>query len=161
MSKIQDEGAWLEKAGEFPSRLGVTFPLFPEARQFYEKGPPFFYKFLPFWVANMANRLWILAIPLVTLFIPLVKLALPTYRWRIRRKIAGKYRVLMALDGKIADGTIEKTLDADIAPLLQYEDELAHLSVPIMFAGDFYSLRGHVRYLRGRLEEIQAKQKPG
>jgi len=159
--EIQDEGAWLEKAGEFPSRLGVTFSLLPEARQFYEKGPPFFYKFLPFWVANMANRLWILAIPLVTLFIPLVKLALPTYRWRIRRKIAGKYRVLMAMDGKIADGTIEKTLEADIAQLLQYEDELAHLSVPIMFAGDYYSLRGHVRYLRGRLEEIQAKQKPG
>ena len=157
--EIQAEGAWLEKAGEFPSKTGVTFPLLPEARQFLEKGPSFFYKFLPFWAANTANRLWIMAIPLITLVIPSVKMALPTYRWRIRRKIAVRYRLLMAIDDKIADGTIGKTLEADIARLREYEDELARLSVPVMFAGDFYALRVHVRYLRSRLEEIKGNPK--
>ena len=146
----------LEKAGEFPSKQGVTFPLLPEAKQFLEKGPSFFYKVLPFWVASMINRLWIMIIPLVTLLIPSVKLALPTYRWRVRRKIASRYRVLMAIDDKIIDGTVAKTIETDIARLLEYEDELARMSVPIMFAGDYYSLRSHVRYLRGRLEEIKA-----
>jgi uncharacterized protein len=156
--EIQAEGGWLEKAGEFPSKQGVTFPLLPEAKQFLEKGPSFFYKFLPFWAANWANRLWIMAIPLVTLLIPTVKMALPTYRWRMRRKIATRYRALMAIDEKILAGTIGQTLDADIAQLIKYEDELPRLSVPIMFARDFYALRLHVRYLRGRLEEIKANQ---
>ncbi|CAK0780895.1 putative TRAP-type uncharacterized transport system, substrate-binding protein [Gammaproteobacteria bacterium] len=155
--ELREHSGWLEKAGEFPAKQGVTFPLLPEAEQFYEKGPSFFYKFLPFWVANMANRLWIMAIPLVTLAIPLLKLVLPTYRWRIRRKIATKYRLLMEIDERIAKGNVTNTLDADIAQLIQYEDELTRLSVPIMFAGDYYSLRIHVRYLRGRLEEIRGK----
>jgi hypothetical protein len=155
---IQGEGAWLEAAGEFPSKHGVTFPFLPEAKQFLEKGPSFFFKFLPFWVANMVNRLWIMLIPLITLAIPSVKLALPTYRWRVRRKIATKYRLLMAIDDKIASGAVEKSIDTDIAQLRHYEDELAKISVPIMFAGDFYSLRSHVRYVRGRLEEIKAGQ---
>ncbi|MEI7728944.1 MAG: TAXI family TRAP transporter solute-binding subunit [Verrucomicrobiota bacterium] len=153
--EIQEEGTWLEKPGTFPSKLGVTFPLLPEAKQFHEKGPSFFYKFFPFWVANLANRLWIMAIPLVTLAIPLVKLALPTYRWRIRRKIALKYRALMVIDDKISSGNIAQTLDADIVQLAEYEDELAKLTVPIMYASEYYSLRSHVRYLRGRLEEIK------
>ena len=158
--EIQEEGAWLEKAGEFPSRQGVTFPLLREAKQYYDKGPSFFYKLgLPFWAANMVNRLWIMAIPLITLLIPSIKLALPTYRWRMRRKIATKYRVLMAIDDKIGDGSIGNDVEADIALLLKFEDELAKMSVPIMYAGDFYSLRGHVRYLRGRLEEIKAHRK--
>lgn len=156
--ELQEQGGWLEKAGEFPSKQGVTFPLLPEAKQFHEKGPSFFYKFLPFWVANMVNRLWIMAIPLITLFIPTVKLAWPTYRWRIRRRIATKYRVLMAIDHRIVDGAIIKTIDADIAQLVQYEHELAKMSVPIMFAADFYNLRSHVHFLRSRLEEIKSRE---
>jgi hypothetical protein len=62
----------------------------------------------------------------------------------------------MAMDDKIVDGTIIKTIDADIAQLVKYEDELAKLYIPIMFAGDYYQLRSHVRYLRTRLEEIKA-----
>lgn len=156
---ILGDGGWLEKAGEFPSQKGVTFKLLPEAKQFLEKGPSFFYKFqfLPFWAANTMNRLWIMAIPLLTLVIPLFKLALPGYRWRIRRKIATRYRVLMLIDDKITSGSILKNIDADIARLNEYEDELAQMSIPIMFAGDYYNLRSHVRYLRNRLEEIKAR----
>lgn len=155
--EIRESGGWLEKAGEFPSRQGVTFPLLPEAAQFYQEGPSFFYRFLPFWAANMLNRLWIMAIPLVALVFPLVKLAPPIYHWRIRRKIATKYYLLMEIDDRIAEGSIARTLDTDIAQLMQYEDELARLSVPIMYAADFYSMRSHVRYLRGRLEEVKTQ----
>lgn len=154
--ELQAQPGWLEKAGEFPSKAGTTFPLLPEARQFLEKGPSFLYKILPFWVANLVNRLWIMVIPLLTLVIPSVKLALPTYRWRMRRRIATRYRVLMAIDHKLAHGTIGQSLEADIAQLAQYEDELAGMSVPVMFASDFYSLRSHVRCVRSRLEEIRA-----
>jgi len=156
--EIEKQGGWLEKPGEFPCEQGVTFPLLPEARQFYEKGPSFLYQVLPFWMANVANRFWIMAIPLLTLVFPLFKLVLPTYRWRLRYRIARKYRLLMSIDDKIADGTIDKTLDADIDVLHRYEDELAKMSVPIMFADDYYTLRVHVRYLRIRLKEIKAGQ---
>jgi hypothetical protein len=157
--EIQEQGSWLEKPGEFPSKSGVTFPLLPEAKQFYEKGPSFFYKIFPFWVANMVNRLWIMAIPLITLVIPTIKLALPTYRWRMRRRIATKYRVLMAIDDKIVSGTIDQSLDADIAQLERYENELARMFVPIMFARDFYTLRYHVDFMRNKLQGIKAEKK--
>ena len=98
-----------------------------------------------------------MAIPLVALVIPLVKLAPPVYRWRIRIKIANRYRLLMNIDEQIASGTILDTLDENIAQLVAYEDELAKISVPVMYAADYYSMRSHVRYLRGRLEEIKIR----
>jgi len=159
--EIQGENGWLEKPGEFPSAKGVSFELLPEARQFHDKGPSFIYKVLPFWAANMVNRLWIMLIPLVTLMIPSVKLAVPMYRWRFRRKIATHYRFLRNIDHRIVNGTIDKSIDQDIAQLLKYEDDLARLSIPIMFAGDYYALRLHVRYLRGRLEELKMQMKKG
>jgi len=157
--EIQEEGGWLEKRNEFPSKKGVTFPLLRTAERFHEEGPSFFYKVLPFWAANMANRLWIMIIPLVTLFIPLVKLALPTYRWQVIRKISAKYRLLMDIDIRISNGTVRNTLEKDITQLIKYEDELSKFSVPIMFASEYYSMRVHVHYLRKRLEEISRSQK--
>ncbi|CAK0763740.1 putative TRAP transporter TAXI family solute receptor [Gammaproteobacteria bacterium] len=155
--KLQEQGGWLEKPNEFPSPKGVTFPLLHEAEQFHEEGPSFFHKVLPFWVANTINRLWIMAIPLVTLAVPLIKLALPAYRWKITRKISAKYRLLMDIDDRIAKGTVINTLDADIEQLIKHENELSKFSVPIMFAGEYYSMRVHVHYLRNRLEEIREK----
>ena len=154
--EMQKQGGWLEKPGEFPSEHGVSFPLLPEARQFYEKGPSFVYQILPFWLANVTNRFWIMAIPLLTLVFPLFRLVMPTYQWRLRYRIARRYRLLLSIDDKIARGTIAKTLDADIDMLHRYEEELAKMSVPIMHAEGFYNLRVHVSHMRARLKEIKA-----
>ena len=64
----------------------------------------------------------------------------------------------MDIDSRVAKGNIGNTLDEDISQLIKYENELVNISVPIMFASEYYALRTHVRYLRGQLEEIKQQR---
>lgn len=80
--------------GEYPSPKNVTLPLMPEAEQFYESGPSFFFRYLPFFWAATFDRLIILLLPLVTLLFPLFRVAPPLYGWILRRKLLKKQEIL-------------------------------------------------------------------
>lgn len=154
--EIQSEGSWLEKAGQFPAKLGVTLPLLPEAKQYLEKGPSFYNRLIPFRVAIWVDRLLIMVIPLAAVAFPLMKMAMPSFLWFIRRKIGLKYRGIMAIRNRIDQGTIEDTIDDDIAQLRKYEEELNRIIKPLALGYDFYRLKAEIRKLRDNLEEIKA-----
>lgn len=55
----------LHSAGDFPTIQGLTeFDVPEDVARLYAGGPPFLYRVLPFWLANLLMRLWVLAIPL-------------------------------------------------------------------------------------------------
>jgi TRAP transporter TAXI family solute receptor len=148
---VHREGGLLERTGEFPSPGLVTFPLADEARRFYDNGPPFLQRYLPFWAANLVDRLKIMLLPLITLLYPLFKLLPPTYRWRMGARINRGYKALQALDDRMHAGDVSA---ADgLAELARIEAEVAHLSVPAGFADRVYNLRMHIDLLRRRLRE--------
>src|SRR3546814_8147596 len=71
----------------FPTGDHVTYPLEPAAERFYERGPPFLQRYLPFSEANLMNRLWVMILPLLTLLYPLFKILPPIYSWRMRARV--------------------------------------------------------------------------
>src|SRR3546814_17697870 len=82
MRDTHRQGGYLEPPGMFPTGDHVTFPLEPAAERFYERGPPFLQRSLPFSEANLINRLWVIILPLLTLPYPLFTLLPPVFRWR-------------------------------------------------------------------------------
>lgn len=81
------QGDLLAGPEQFPSPHGVEAPLADEARQYFERGPSFFYRWLPFRYPFAATRLMIVLLPLLTLLYPLLRSAGPTYRWIIQRRV--------------------------------------------------------------------------
>jgi TRAP transporter TAXI family solute receptor len=63
MAKVHGPRQDFAPEGRFPSASLVDFPLDDDAARFLEKGPSFFYRYLPFWVAVWADRLLILLVP--------------------------------------------------------------------------------------------------
>jgi len=152
-TRSQSSGGLFERPGNFPNSANLEFPLNEDARRFYEHGPPFLQRYLPFWSASLIDRLKIMLLPLLTLLLPLVKIMPPMYRWRVRKKIYRWYRELQLLD----DASHEHPDDAAQAELLKkldtIEEEVRKVSVPLSYADELYSLRLHIGLVRNSLTD--------
>ena len=131
-----------------------------EADHYHRFGPPFLMRYLPFWVATVAFRIVILVIPLLALLIPLMRITPPLYVWRTRARIYRWYKHLREIDQRIDSGTINATVDEDIAGLLKLEKEILKVQVPLSYADELYDLHLHIEWVLRRLERLKAGTGP-
>lgn len=139
-------------ADTFPSGKHLDFPVHGDAQRYFDRGPSLLFRYLPFWIAVLIERMTVLSIPLLTM-LPIMRMAPPAYRWQVQRKIYRWYRQLRHLEHE-ADaakttedrGKIREELD-DI------QNQLLKLRMPISYAQQLYDLRLHVAFVRARLHE--------
>jgi TRAP transporter TAXI family solute receptor len=154
-TRVHSGGGLFEKPGEFPNGSHMDFPLNEDARRFYRHGPPLLQRYLPFWTANLVDRMIIMLVPLLTILVPLIKVMPPTYRWQVRRKIYRWYHELHAIDIQHPD----QAPAAELAELLQrldaIEEEVRKVKVPLSYSDELYNLRLHIGMLRNRLQALR------
>jgi len=148
---VQGSGGLFEAPGEFPNSSNLEFPLDDDARRYYRNGPPFLQRYLPFWTANLIDRLKVMLVPLLTLLLPLIKIMPPTYRWQVRKKIYRWYHELQALDTGTRDRPSRDSLDSLLQRLDALEEDVRKVSVPLSYADELYSLRQHIGLVRNKL----------
>jgi len=150
--EVHGRATLLQKAGEFPAPLEHEYQVSEDANRYYKSGKTFAYKHLPFWLASLADRLFVLLVPLAVLLIPGSKVIPWVYRWLISQRIYRRYGELMALE-RAAYG---ETTPAERAELLKRLDEIEHrvvtLKLPASFADQVYVLREHIHFARNRLQ---------
>ena len=151
-TSVHGEGGLFEKPGEFPSPRLVELPLSDEAGRFYKSGAPWLQRFLPFWAADLVDRLKVLLVPLVTLLLPLTKILPPAYRWRIRSRIYRWYRDLLDIELAARQSEDRVARDRLLARLDSIERDVKQISVPLSHADALYSLRMHLGVVRVSLE---------
>ena len=143
-------------AGEFPATRESEFPIADGARRYYRQGPPFLQRYLPFWLAVLAERTIVLLVPLLTIVLPVMRFGPPVYRWRVHRRIIswyGKLRLLeLELRRKLDTAALEEIVDA----LDHIEDEVNAIHVPLAFAEEVYNLRAHIGLVRSQLRDRYA-----
>lgn len=153
---VHGGGGMFEEPGEFPAPRQLVFPLSPEAARYYEYGPPFLQRYLPFWIATLVDRLKVLILPLIVLLIPLFKVVPPTLRWRIRRKIIRWYTEIQALDTALDDDNVAARLAELTEEIDRVEREVTQVHVPLGYADQLYNLRLHIGLVRDKLERRRA-----
>lgn len=147
-------GGLLEEPDEFPSPRYITYQLDSAAQRFYDRGPPFLQRFLPFWAANLIDRLKVMILPLLTLLYPLFKILPPAYSWRMRSKVNRWYKELEALDDRVRDNSVSR--EEATEELDRIERSVEKVSVPAAFAASAYTLRLHIDFLRRRVDGVAA-----
>lgn len=150
--RIFGEPGMFEQAGDFPSPKFLEFPISDAAKRFFHSGPPLLQRYLPFWAADLIDRLKIMLLPLITLVYPLFKLIPPTYDWRMRSRINRWYKDLQAIEEELHR---EPTADvsAKLEELDRLEANVGQLSVPLSYANPLYTLRSHIALLRDELRQ--------
>ncbi len=134
---------------QFPSSRYLDLKLSGEARRYLKSGPTLLRRYLPFGWANLANRLAIMLVPLVTLMIPLFRFAPPLYRWRVRGKLLRRYRELRALEAALrAAGAGDAARAELVAKLDRMQESVGALAVPLGYTDSLYHLRLHIDFVR-------------
>ena len=154
----------LQRAGEFPAPLEREFPISSDASRYYKSGKSFLYRYLPFWLASLTDRMLVILVPIVVLLIPGLRLVPVLYSWRVKSRIYRWYGALLALERDVLAHP-EPENHADMLKRLDaIEQGVNSLKVPLSFADQFYVLRGHISFVRERLvaqpgSEIPASNK--
>ncbi len=149
---INGNKTYFSKSGEFPSYLNTEAPISDEAKYFYQRGSPILMKYLPFWLAEFIERMFILLLPFAAFAYPIIK-SIPTYRLNLARKqINSVYKEL----DKFEQTTIE-TFDPNkreeyIEVLNEMERRVLASKAAKLTTEDCYTLRNNIEFIRNALE---------
>ena len=146
--QIHGEAGWFQKKGEFPSASNTERPLAKEADRFYRNGTPLLQRYLPFWLANLIERMWPVLLSIAAILIPLSRLLPPLYEFRIRSRIFRWYAQLRAIETDAGQRPASELL----TELNDIEKRLEGVTIPLSYANQLYALRGHINLERERLQ---------
>ena len=151
--KIHGEPGWIARAGQFPSAQNIELPLAREAERYFRSGPPLLQRYLPFWLANLVDRMWVALLSISAILIPLGRIVPPLYEFRIRSRIFRWYRHLREIENEIAKG--EADAEALLAELNKVDARAARITVPLSYTDELYALRSHIDLVRERLRQAK------
>jgi len=148
-ARIHSHAGWIARAGQFPTAERTEFPLAKEAERYYRNGPPLLQRYLPFWLANLIDRMWVALFSIVVVLLPVSRMVPPLYRFRVRSRIFRWYRNLRLIEAELESG--ERPRDELAESLDKLEARVAGIRVPLAYADELYALRQHIDLVRSRL----------
>jgi TRAP-type uncharacterized transport system substrate-binding protein len=148
-SRIHSGPGWIARAGQFPAPQKGEFPLAREAERYYRSGPPLLQRYLPFWLANLVDRMWVALVSIIAILIPLGRIVPPLYAFRVRSRIFRWYRQLRELEHALASGSAER--GALLADLERLDAKAERITVPLSYTDELYHLRAHIALVRNRV----------
>jgi TRAP transporter TAXI family solute receptor len=155
-TQIHGESGLLNKASAFPAPLDANFPLSPEAVRYYKTGPPFLQRYLPYWAANLVDRLWVMLVPTIAILVPLFRLVPPLYRWRVRSRIYRWYGRLKEIELQLDEKPRPVTLEEMLERLDTIERSVNRIPTPLAYSENLYSFRQHIDLVRERVRRALA-----
>ncbi len=151
--EVHQTGDIFTPAQRFPSIDHLDFPLNDEARRYLETGPSFLQRYLPFWGANLLDRMAVLLIPILTLMIPLLRFLPPIVNWNTRRRVCQYYGELIEIETNAREGLTSDEYRVLIKRINKIEKKVTKLQVPTWRMDLLYTLRMHIELVRGKLEQ--------
>jgi TRAP-type uncharacterized transport system substrate-binding protein len=148
--EVHGDAGLLKKKDEFPAPVEHNYPISNEAKRYYKSGKSFLYRWLPFWLASLVNRILISFVPVVVILVPAVRLLPTLLSLRTKLRLYRWYRALLEVERD------SYALPSDqrsklVARLDHIEKEVNRMKVPASFADQFYALRGSIGFVRERI----------
>ena len=150
-SEVHGGSGLLVRSGEFPSPREAGFPLSSVARRYYQAGVPFLQRYLPFWAANLVDRLWVMVVPIIAVAVPLARVVPALYRWRVRSRVFRWYARLKQIELQLEENPGRQVLDDMLRRLDDTERAVNQIPTPLAYAENLYFFREHVDVVRRRI----------
>jgi TRAP-type uncharacterized transport system substrate-binding protein len=147
--RIHSGAGWISRAGEFPTAQNSEFPLARDAERYYRTGPPLLQRYLPFWLANVIDRMWVALFSIIVILVPVARMLPPLYNYRIRWRIFRWYRDLRQLETEL--GRKETPLEELRDRLEKLDAKAERIAVPLAYTDELYMLRSAIALVRARL----------
>ncbi len=149
--EVHGTASLLRRQGEFPAPLQHEFRISSDAIRYYKSGKSFLYRYFPFWIASLLNRIIVVIVPVVVVLIPGLRIIPAFYRWRIMMRFYRWYRELLALERDMVTSLSPEKREESLLRLDDIDKEVNKMKVPASFADQFYVLRAHIIFVHDRL----------
>ena len=147
--RLHGPAGWFNKAGDFPNARHDELPLAVEAERYLKSGEPWLQHYLPFWLANLIERMWLSLGIIIAILLPLSRVLPPLYQFRVRSRVFRWYARLREIEDQVSDppddpGKLTRDLD-------ELERRVEKVSVPLSYVDELYALRNHITMVREKL----------
>jgi hypothetical protein len=146
---LHSAAGWFNRAGAFPTTQHSEYPVSREAQRTITGGRPFLQRYLPFWLANLVERMWLALGVILALLLPLSRVVPPLYEFRIRSRVFRWYAQLRALELQMQERQADPARIAQ--DLDSLEQRVAGIHVPLSYVDELYALRNNIDLVRGKL----------
>jgi TRAP transporter TAXI family solute receptor len=146
---------------QFPAPNDTELPLSPEAARFYKSGPPLLQRYLPYWAANLVDRLLLVLLPALVVLIPAARLLPQLYRWRVRSRIYRWYARLKEIELELAERRTPEELQRILERLDKIEDAVHRIETPLAYSENLYVFRQHIDLVRQRAQQAMQRSASG
>lgn len=145
---LHGPAGWFQRAGSFPTIQQSEYPIAAEAERTIRSGQPFLQRWLPFWLANLVERMWLALGIILAMLLPLSRIVPPLYQFRIRSRVFRWYGQLRELENRLhaqpqSGQEVARELDA-------LDERVGRISVPLSYAEELYALRNNIEVVRRR-----------
>lgn len=158
--EIHSQAGPFHRADEFPSLRSSDFPSAPEARDVLLRGLGGLENFLPFWWAQVLQRLLIICLPL-GLLAALLFLLIPAWvRWRLESRVTRWYGELKFIENDLVNNAVDVgglQMSRINARLREMEQAIASIRLPQELAQRWYTLQQHVAFVRSRIRGYRGR----
>ena len=149
--EINGRKSYFARSGEFPAYKDPDVPQSKVALRFHQKGPPFLMDYLPFWLAEFIDRMFLLLVPFFAFAYPVIK-AMPAYRLKAAKaRIDRIYGELKYFEWELSRSFDPSRHDEYVERLDVLENKAQKMEFPKSLCGNYYSLRKDIDFVRHRL----------
>lgn len=146
---IHGGAGWFNRAREFPSTRHAELPIAKEGERAINEPTPLLQRYLPFWIANLVERMWLVLGILIAVMLPLSRVVPPLYQFRVRSRVFRWYGHLREIEDDMEAGrAAPEELRQRLARL---EAQVEKVSVPLSYADELYALRNHIQLVQRRV----------
>lgn len=155
---IHGGAGWFKSAREYPNRDNSELPIAKEAERAIKNGTPVLQRYLPFWVANLVERMWLVMGIIIAVMLPLSRIIPPLYAFRVRSRIFRWYGRLRDIENRVdGSGGGERDSGKNQALLEELNDlerRAEKITVPLSYTDELYALRGNIHLVRKKLQRL-------
>lgn len=146
--EVHGEPGWFQRKGEFPNANDGERTLATEAERFYRSGVPWLQRYLPFWLANLVDRMWLAMLSIVAVLLPLSRVVPPIVELRIRSRVYRWYGQLRQIEAAVGS----QEASALLSQLDEIEAKVNAVQLPLSYADELYAMKSHIQLVRRRLQ---------
>ncbi len=156
-TKVHGRAGIFRTAGEFPAPREGEFTVSEDAQRYFKSGPPFLQRYLPYWVAVLVDRLWIILLPSLALLVPVTRVIPQIYRWRVRSRIYRWYARLKEVELELDEDPPKDKLEDMLERLDGIERSVNRINTPLAYTDNLYLFKQNVDLVRARVRWRLAK----
>ena len=152
--KLHGGSGWFNRAREFPNSRASELPIAKEGDRAMNEPVSLLQRYLPFWVANLIERMWLALGLLLVVILPLSRIVPPLYQFRVRSRVFRWYGRLRDIETQMEARTTGPTELLQALDTLETQAE--KVSVPLSYVNELYALRSNIHLIRKKLLRLQA-----